>query len=1053
MAEAVAALGLAANIFQFLEYGTKFVGTAWTIWKSGPESVEAFSTLQSLSSNIKSIVAQLQSNTADVSGTEAGQSEPERAIFAAAAECFKDAHRILDSLEKVGGKDPSVAKFSRKRDSGKAAFKLMWKSNDIQALEVKFERLKTQITLNLVASVRLLAIQTLDKQNEVLRLLVDQQRNSSPRSPDRQLKRVADEKGFGSAVVDILADGTSQSQVKIPSAQSMFAVLDNIEKGDKPGSTEGRDDVKVTLSPARRKRIQEQILEMLSYSEMHDREHSVAEAHKATFGWAFGSGQSWESLGDWLESDHQLYWVTGKAGSGKSTLMKYICEAQQSEAQASITVPTGEPRCVQHLKKWAGDSTLAVASFYFWAAGSGLQTSKEGLYRSLLYKLLVSNEDLIEHVFPRHWDVMSLFGEGPTLPPLPNLNSTLQRVIQLLTTVKKTKVCLFIDGLDEFDGDHEDLVQYLQGLLSTAGSEQYIKICVASRPWVVFGDAFLDKPSLRLEDLTFNDIKDYVSSRFRAGRRSSELLNKEPEFGNGLINEVVQKASGVFLWANLVVTSLLDGTKHGDRISDLRRRLDELPPDLESLYTGILDSLEPRHLEHAAQYFSLIEAHTTKSVYFLTVLLLSFADDDFEETTSGLGGSGDSVWTMERLQFRIDTMKTRLNSRCKGLIETIEGDSRAVFEGGRVQYLHRSVKDYIQTTAVQARLSRALTSPFDPHLRMGAALLALLKLVRSRQKGFLDEISWVYRWAQCLSSSIRQADSVADGCVTAMVRVLDETEQVFQDISKMDIYEQMESLLLLGRLHHVPVRMQFVNIVLRFGGERYLKERIPRSKVRPLAVLDDSTPRSFARVFKMRGTRNNPQNNMGKMQVSPETHQSLTYILAYGVTMSRGENLIPTIAFLLESGVDVNQPCDVFLYCDSEPSSRVEWKIAPWTLALAGLLTTVTWNLPAASRWTETVKLMLQNGADVSNDVIGIAISIACKAYSPGFSHGLNDASFSTGGKRRKKLLKRFRDYQKGGGELNLAPILKPTQQSSTPDDAALSRRRPVDWHAFGFRS
>ena len=59
-----------------------------------------------------------------------------------------------------------------------------------------------------------------------------------------------------------------------------------------------------------------------------------------------------------------------------------------------------------------------------------------------------------------------------------------------------------IDGLDEFDGNPKDLVDLILGIAKYS----HVKVCVASRPWLVFSDAFEDRPSLRLEHLTRNDV-------------------------------------------------------------------------------------------------------------------------------------------------------------------------------------------------------------------------------------------------------------------------------------------------------------------------------------------------------------------------------------------------------------------------------------------------------------------------------------------------------------------------------------------------------------------
>lgn len=66
----------------------------------------------------------------------------------------------------------------------------------------------------------------------------------------------------------------------------------------------------------------------LGFSEIRSREERVADAYTRTFEWIFQGSDDcpgqWSNFVDWLQSGDRLYWITGKAGSGKSTLMKYI---------------------------------------------------------------------------------------------------------------------------------------------------------------------------------------------------------------------------------------------------------------------------------------------------------------------------------------------------------------------------------------------------------------------------------------------------------------------------------------------------------------------------------------------------------------------------------------------------------------------------------------------------------------------------------------------------------------------------------------------------------
>src|SRR4030095_5509659 len=49
------------------------------------------------------------------------------------------------------------------------------------------------------------------------------------------------------------------------------------------------------------------------------------------------------------------------------------------------------------------------------------------------------------------------------------------------------------------------------------------------------------------------------------------------------------------------------------------------------------------------------------------------------------------------------------------------------WESCTVQYLHRTVKDYIESPEVQQKLQLAMKSTFDPDLRYCAGILAMIK--------------------------------------------------------------------------------------------------------------------------------------------------------------------------------------------------------------------------------------------------------------------------------------------------------------------------------------
>lgn len=71
----------------------------------------------------------------------------------------------------------------------------------------------------------------------------------------------------------------------------------------------------------------QRILESLYFKDMHARQEEVHDAYEETFKWVFDQNSrdnmAWDSLTKWLERENGIYWINGKAGSGKSTVCQF----------------------------------------------------------------------------------------------------------------------------------------------------------------------------------------------------------------------------------------------------------------------------------------------------------------------------------------------------------------------------------------------------------------------------------------------------------------------------------------------------------------------------------------------------------------------------------------------------------------------------------------------------------------------------------------------------------------------------------------------------------
>ena len=337
-------------------------------------------------------------------------------------------------------------------------------------------------------------------------------------------------------------------------------------------------------------RLQEKFMDGLHFPEILSREERIKDAHKKTFQWIFDeTGKSmrpWSNFVEWLREGSRTYWINGKPGSGKSTLMNYIRQ---------------DPRTRRHLIDWAGTKELLTPAFFFWASGSALQRSTEGFLRSMLYQILFSHHELIPLIQREEEEAQT------SVNPL--IAWTEKRLLQKLKIAarevsKFCRICFFIDGLDEFAGDYHRLIDLIK--LIVDNSE--IKCCFSSRPEKAFNNEFSFSHTMRLQDLTRDDIEVFVDAELDNFRQVRDLPAKLEWERRCLRNKIVDKADGVFLWVELVVKSQVVGIRNEDSLKILQERFDSLPTEVEGLYSRMLSRIDKLYYREAAWYlhFALI---------------------------------------------------------------------------------------------------------------------------------------------------------------------------------------------------------------------------------------------------------------------------------------------------------------------------------------------------------------------------------------------------------------------------------------------------------------
>ncbi len=256
-------------------------------------------------------------------------------------------------------------------------------------------------------------------------------------------------------------------------------------------------------------------------------------------------------------------------------------------------------------------------------------------------------------------------------------------------------IAFLIDGLDEFDGDHDRLV----GLIKQLHRKTGVKVCVSSRPWNVFRDAFRSSPQLRMERLTEQDMESCVQGMFGGSVAFMELDNAYPDEARELLTGIVGKAEGVFLWVTIVTSSFLSGLADGDDLKVLTAILDQLPSDLSGLYDNIWSRMDSSYRGDRSRILRLFQAYTTMPIFWEEGRF--FPESGIPAGTLWLADGGSPRDPV----FIEQTLTRRLNSRTRDLLE--------ILPTGNVEYLHRAARDWVQT--VWPQIVETTPEGFDPY--------------------------------------------------------------------------------------------------------------------------------------------------------------------------------------------------------------------------------------------------------------------------------------------------------------------------------------------------
>jgi hypothetical protein len=480
----------------------------------------------------------------------------------------------------------------------------------------------------------------------------------------------------------------------------------------------------------------QRVFDSLQFSQILERRHQIHEAYGDTYRWILEStsdrSHEWDDFRAWLSSpteSKRIYWIHGKPGSGKSTLMRFIDENISPH----------------HFQPWARGKTILSAQYFFWNPGSKLQKTLAGLLRTLLLQLLEQQPLLIQRVIgQRKWAAALRPGKNSIEWTETELKHSLYQIIHVVRDA--ANIFLLIDGLDELNGS-DDIREELIGFVSKISKSPNVKICVSSRPWNIFQDAFEGCLQLKLEDLTRDDIRLYVKERLYDHPRFQRMIQSHPRDADALVVGILRKAAGVFLWVCLVVKQLLHDLRDGCGIEKLLESLEDISSDLSHYFTRLMSSISSDQRKEASKMIQIVLYQEVEyasmlplrlvDLYFIGqdrpdfVLDEKFQFQDFDPTDR------------QALEFQLESICRRLSSRCMGLIEhspprplaSNDDDDDGPLQAldSNVDFLHRSCRDFLSTPEILNALQRDTNGSYDAQMfLLNARISQFISLAKHR---------------------------------------------------------------------------------------------------------------------------------------------------------------------------------------------------------------------------------------------------------------------------------------------------------------------------------
>jgi ankyrin repeat protein len=436
-----------------------------------------------------------------------------------------------------------------------------------------------------------------------------------------------------------------------------------------------------------------------------------------------------------------------------------------------------------------------IVAYFFNARGSSLEKTPLGMLRSLTYQLLDQDPLCYECFIPLFRDKRKKHKSWEWR------EGELQNYLfSQAKTCQSTPKVLLIDALDECnESEVRKIVEFLESLsISATETNVTLNICLSSRHYPTVSMKKRLELVVEKREEHGGDISIYVRDK---------LAERDEEIEKGIL----AKASGIFMWAILVVAMLNQAYDHG-KVEAMHETLREVPPELEEVFGTLL---------------SKDSSNKHETLLMLQWVLFSRRPLKPEELYFAMMAGIDTqkLGAWNRSKITSDAIRRRITDSSKGLIEIRKGEEETV------QFIHESVNDFLLRNKRLETLDSGLESNAigASHDRLRACCMSYLmikELPLPEGRPHVDELGSIYPFLEYASTHVLEhAEEAQARCIVQkdFVQSLQQPHGEFEQLRRF--HNAFEEYPRLGCSR--GVRLLYM---LSFHGHRELVNIVPLEK-------------------------------------------------------------------------------------------------------------------------------------------------------------------------------------------------------------------------------